>query len=86
MSAVKVAVSMPAKLFEAAEAERERSGETRSEFIQHALEILLARRRLEEDERRYVEGYRKYPETDEEVRVIDAAGVAVLSQMPWDED
>lgn len=86
MSAAKVAVSIPAPLFEATEAERRRTGETRSELVQRAIELLLARRRLEEDERRYVEGYRKYPETEEEIRVIDAAGVAVLSQMPWDED
>lgn len=86
MGAAKVAVSIPSSLFAAVEAERQRSGETRSELVQRAVELLLARRRLEEDERQYIEGYRKYPETEEEIRVIDAAGVAVLSQMPWDED
>jgi Arc/MetJ-type ribon-helix-helix transcriptional regulator len=84
MGAAKVAVSIPPSLFEAAEAERRRTGETRSELVQRAVELLLARRRLEEDERRYIEGYRKYPETDEEVEIINAAGLAVLATQPWD--
>lgn len=86
MGVTKVAVSIPAPLFEAVEAERLRSGETRSELVQRALQLLLGRRQDEEDIRRYIEGYRKHPETDEEIQAIDAAGVKILSQMPWDED
>jgi metal-responsive CopG/Arc/MetJ family transcriptional regulator len=85
MSVAKVAVSIPSPLLKAVEAERRRTGETRSELVRKALETLLARRRLDEDERRYAEGYRLYPETDEEVRIIDAAGAAVLSTVPWDD-
>jgi metal-responsive CopG/Arc/MetJ family transcriptional regulator len=85
MGAAKVAVSVPAQLFEAMEAERHRTGETRSELVQQAVELLLKRRSTEEDDRRYAEAYRKYPETDEQVAVIGAAGLEVLRVFPYED-
>jgi len=85
MGAAKVAVSVPARLFEAMEAERHRTGETRSELVQQAVELLLKRRSTEEDDRRYAEAYRKYPETDEEVEAFTAGAMEALRAVPWED-
>jgi len=85
MGAAKVAVSVPARLFEAMESERHRTGETRSELVQQAVELLLKRRSTEEDDRRYAEAYRRFPDTDEEVAVISAAGMEILRVLPWED-
>jgi len=84
MGAAKVAVSIPARLFEAVEEKRRSSGQSRSEFVQRALETLLERLDLQEKERRYVEGYHQQPETEEEVAAVHESGIAALRTQPWE--
>jgi metal-responsive CopG/Arc/MetJ family transcriptional regulator len=40
-SAVKIAISLPSDVLDAAETERRARGQTRSEFIRHAIEAYL---------------------------------------------
>jgi hypothetical protein len=53
--------------------------------MQRAVELLLTHRQAEKDDRRYAEGYAKYPETDEEVEAITAAGLEALRAYPWED-
>ena len=80
----KIAISLPEHMLEQIEAERQTTGETRSEFIRRAVTALL---RAEDEQRaidRYIEGYRKHPETPEEVAAASVLESAVLNEVPWD--
>lgn len=82
---VKIAISLPPELLEAADQKRQDRGETRSEFFRHAVEALLRQEQEQEQEavQRYLQGYRDQPETDEEVEAIHRASGAVFEQAPW---
>lgn len=82
--AVKISVSIPPEVLERADRERETIGESRSEFVRQAIEERI--RRMAEAERieRYVQGYRKSPETAEEVASSFAMSRVVLSDEPWE--
>ena len=81
--AVKIAISLPPELLEAADRKRQDRGETRSEFFRHAVEALLRREQEQEAVQRYIQGYRAQPETDEEIEAIHHASSAVFGQAPW---
>ncbi|HYU31318.1 MAG TPA: ribbon-helix-helix domain-containing protein [Thermoanaerobaculia bacterium] len=82
--AVKISVSIPSEVLERADRERETMGESRSEFVRQAIEERI--RRMAEAERveRYVQGYRKTPETAEEVASTFAMSRAALAGEPWE--
>ena len=63
----KVAISLPADVLKAVEAERKARGESRSEFFRRAVEKLLREERESAAVRDYVRGYREIPESAEEV-------------------
>jgi len=81
--AVKIAISLPPELLEAADQKRQDRGETRSEFFRHAVEALLRREQEQEAVQRYLQGYRAQPETEEEVEAMHRASSAVFEQAPW---
>lgn len=82
--AVKIAISLPADILEAAERERKARRETRSEFFRRAVETLLRRERERKAIERYVQGYQEQPETDEEVTAVHQVSSEVLGQEPWE--
>ena len=82
--AVKIAISLPAEVLEAAEQERKVRGESRSQFFFKAVKTFIHRVWEQEAVERYVQGYREKPETDEEVAAIHQASSAVLGQEPWE--
>lgn len=57
--------------------------ETRSEAVRSALTLLVDRHRRGEIARRIVEGYRRLPQSDEEVAWADASTVAMIGEEPW---
>jgi len=78
----KVAISLPIELMRRLERSRKKTGETRSAFIRRSLE-----RAFEESDKKrkiqaYVEGYRKHPETIEEIAQSQAAAELLASE-PW---
>jgi len=81
--AVKIAISLPPELLEAADQKRHERGETRSEFFRHAVAALLRQEQEQEAVQRYLQGYRAHPETDEEVEAMHRASSAVFEQAPW---
>ena len=81
--AVKIAISLPPELLEIVDQKRHDRGETRSVFFRHAVESLLRREQEQEAVQRYIQGYRKQPETDNEVATIHQASSAALGGEPW---
>lgn len=79
----KVAVTVSAEVLAEAERERKRTGESRSAVFERALTMYFADRRAVEASRRYVDGYRRAPESASEVRVATAAALAALTAEPW---
>jgi hypothetical protein len=78
----KTALSLPRDVYDRLEALRRVTGDTRSGIIRRAIEELFSNLRRAERSRRYVEGYKRFPETAGELR--DAAAAAKrLSQEPW---
>ena len=80
----KVAISLPARLHEDIERERRESGRSRGAIIVRALEDRSARRRREALIERYVDGYRRMPESAAEVEAARSAAAELLAQEPWE--
>ena len=79
----KIAISLPQKVLAAVEKERKHAGETRSAFFLRAVEKLLREKQRERDVRQYIRGYKRMPETDEEVATFIKAGAEVWAENPW---
>ena len=80
----KIAISLPEDMLEVVERERMAKGESRSEFFRRAVEAFLRQQRERADVERYVRGYRKVPESAEEVEAAHVAGSAILAGEPWE--
>lgn len=84
-NAVKVAISLTPTIFESVEKERQKRGESRSEFFRQAVEAFLRDLQQRKAVQRYVQGYLEQPEQAAEVDAIGAASYAALAGEPWDE-
>lgn len=82
---VKVAISLPKKEFIAQEKARKALGKSRSAVITQALNLWLKKLEEEKEIQRYIEGYKKQPETDEEVEEITNISKEVLMAQEWKE-
>ncbi len=80
-NAIKIAISIPKEDFKLLEALRKRIGISRSALIDRAIHYWLAKREEEEMVKRYIEGYRRYPETPEELDELAAMEKAQLETM-----
>lgn len=84
----KIAISLPDEVLRDIEKERLARGETRSEFVRHAVDAFLRRQREREMDEQYVRAYREMPETADEVADIEgmhAAGLASFAADPWED-
>ena len=79
----KIAITIPKTLFREAEKARKEKGESRSAFIQRAIRTFLQMRKEREAVRRYVEGYRQLPETQQEIKAAEQAAMEILTEEPW---
>jgi Arc/MetJ-type ribon-helix-helix transcriptional regulator len=82
--AAKIAVSIPSDLLRRVERLRRSAGKRRSTAVQEALALWADRESRESDRRRYIEGYRRCPETEAEVRRAARAGAEALAAEPWE--
>ena len=80
----KIAISLPAEMVSRVEKSRARTGESRSAFIRRALEQVMAEREGRVQIAKYVEGYRKHPETAREVKAAEASAAELLAGEPWE--
>lgn len=83
---VKIAISLPEEMLQAVEAERQASGETRSEFFRRAMDEFLRRKREREMDEQYIHGYQQFPETEEDLGGLDKLALGALAQEPWEEE
>jgi metal-responsive CopG/Arc/MetJ family transcriptional regulator len=82
-AAAKVAVSIPAELYQAVEKARKRSGKSRSAMMQDALRYWLAQSEQADLVREYEAGYRRKPEGKSEVKAAEASAGRLLASMDW---
>jgi len=83
-ASARVAITLPTNLYRALEVARRKNGRSRSAIVQHALSHWLKEQQEEREKvRAYVEGYRKHPETDEEVESAMAAAVELFKTIEW---
>jgi len=73
---VKIAITVPTVTFAVVERVRRRLGKSRSAAVSLALEEWLRSIDLSDADRRYIEGYRRQPETPAEVAAWAAQGTA----------
>jgi metal-responsive CopG/Arc/MetJ family transcriptional regulator len=82
----KIAITVDSELLARAETLRRKTDESRSALFARALRAVLK----EEDRKRriadYIEGYRRVPETEEDVAWLDAAAVEALRDLSWDDE
>ncbi|MQA00623.1 MAG: ribbon-helix-helix protein, CopG family [Dehalococcoidia bacterium] len=83
---VKVAVSLPEDVFDAAESERETLGTSRSEFVALAIREYLRHEREREWARQDAEAYRRIPETADELAMASAMSRSGWAENPWEAD
>jgi metal-responsive CopG/Arc/MetJ family transcriptional regulator len=81
----KIAISVSAELLAAADALARETGESRSAVYERALRGYLVALQGRERSLRYVEGYRRIPETAREIAATLRAGLPALTAEPWDE-
>ena len=82
---VKIGISLPRELLDAADRECRSRGESRSEFFRHAVESALRAESERAAVERYIEGYRRHPESEQEVAEATAISRSALAGEPWDE-
>jgi len=69
---IKVAISIPKKDFKLLEAIRKRMKISRSALIDRALHYWLTKKEEEKMVRQYIDGYKRHPETPEELKELAA--------------
>ena len=78
----KVAVSIPIDILRSLERTRARLRKTRSAAVTEAIETWLRGEEVGEDDRRYVEGYLRHPESSGESAAV--AEAVVKTWEPWE--
>jgi Arc/MetJ-type ribon-helix-helix transcriptional regulator len=77
--AAKIAISLPAELYRALEGARRRVGKSRSAAVQEAVREWLLREARGELVREYEQGYRREPESADEIQAALATAVGLLT-------
>lgn len=80
---VKVAVSVPRRVFDRVEGERKRRRESRSRLVVEALEDWLKRADEAKQVRRYIDGYRRMPESERDSKWLTRVAVASIAAEEW---
>lgn len=80
---VKTAISLTRETFERAEKLRRAEGLSRSEFYARAIDKALRDMELKRAIDAYVESYRKYPETPEEIAEAARGTADWAKEYPW---
>jgi metal-responsive CopG/Arc/MetJ family transcriptional regulator len=78
-SAAKIAVSLPDELYRALEGARRRTGKSRSAVVQEAVREWLRRQAHGDLVREYEEGYRRSPESTDDLESALATAVGLLA-------
>ena len=82
---VKVTVSLPEEEYRHVEKVRRQLRISRSAVITRALKSWIVATRDKERIHAYMEGYRRYPETKEELKMFESLASEVMSAEEWKE-
>jgi metal-responsive CopG/Arc/MetJ family transcriptional regulator len=83
--AVKLAISMPLEEYREVEKSRKQLGISRSNVITQALRYWIAQLHERDRIRSYVQGYKQFPETVSEERLLGELSSTVLAHEEWEE-
>jgi len=78
-----IQVPMPADLLERVEAAAEKRGESRSAFIREACAQYITQSREDQLQQKYIEGYLRFPESEDEAKALEALAADVLEPEDW---
>jgi metal-responsive CopG/Arc/MetJ family transcriptional regulator len=84
--AKKIAITVEATLLARAERLRKNTNESRSAVFARALRELLNEEERQRKIAEYIEGYRRRPESADEVAWIDASSIESLQAVAWDDE
>jgi len=79
----RVTVSLPDHIFHAVEKARKHSGEPRSVIYRRALELMLSTEEEDALSTQYTEGYKRCPETSNEIEAAQLTAHTILNEEPW---
>lgn len=82
-ASVKIAISLPREEFARVERWRKRNHKSRSAAIREAVRAWFAKEAEQEDVRRYIESYRRYPESIPEMRAFEQASYPAIEALEW---
>jgi Arc/MetJ-type ribon-helix-helix transcriptional regulator len=80
---VKVAVSLPKEQFRLMERQRRLLKVSRSAAVRQAIHRWLQSLEEQAAIQQYIEGYRRHPESSEEIKAIEQASVEALQHETW---
>ena len=80
---VKIAVSLPKDQYRFVERQRRLMKVSRSAVIQHALRQWLKSSEEQRAIQQYIDGYRRHPESPQEIRAIEQASMEALKHEAW---
>ena len=80
----RITIRLSDELLAAVDRERRARHQTRSEFIQAAIKLALRTEQEQSAIKRYVAGYRRQPETADEVLAMHRIAVTALAHEPWE--
>jgi len=79
----KIAISLPIEVFRKVEKARKKTGESRSALIRRSIEYVFSKEEHDALVKQYIDGYTKYPETEEEAQFCEITSKEILSEEPW---
>jgi metal-responsive CopG/Arc/MetJ family transcriptional regulator len=71
MANVKLTVTIPSEMYEKIETGKKRKKINRSLFVQEAIHAYFAVEEEKEKTRKYIEGYKKYPEDKKDIKNLE---------------
>ncbi len=82
----KIAISLPDDVLQEIESERLAAGETRSEYFRRAVRAYFQNKRQKRAIEKYIQGYLKYPETEDEISLAEYTAHLAFAENPWESD
>ncbi|HLB29397.1 MAG TPA: ribbon-helix-helix protein, CopG family [Dehalococcoidia bacterium] len=79
-------VSVPTELMEAVDKELIKGKRNRSALVRRLLEEALREAEEQEDVKRYIQGYRQQPQTEDEFGWSDYVTAQALAELPWEDN
>jgi metal-responsive CopG/Arc/MetJ family transcriptional regulator len=84
MKSAKIAISLPLELARRVERLRKETGESRSAMFRKAVERIFEEQEQAKRRAAYIEGYRKYPDSPDEMTLPISMVSEIIAKDPWE--